>query len=852
MEQYQRLEKVGEGTYGVVYKAKDLENGTIVALKKIRLEAEDEGVPSTAIREISLLKEMHNDNVVRLLNIVHQESRLYLVFEFLDLDLKKYMNSIPKDMMLGAEMIKKFMSQLVSGVKYCHSHRILHRDLKPQNLLIDREGNLKLADFGLARAFGVPLRGYTHEVVTLWYRAPEVLLGGRQYATALDIWSIGCIFAEMATKKPLFPGDSEIDEIFRIFRILGTPDENSWPGITSYPDFKATFPKWSPKSLSELITELDSDGIDLLQKCLRYYPSERISAKRALDHPYFNDFVHKKTDIKDSNRSSNTKVSHPYLVSRKCKSYEEILYENKDSFEQFEFKNRLEKRIFSVPYGKQKRQKEYNENSFSSRSPTFLRSQRSINFNGHLFKKDMHNTSKRTNKHFYENSLKYFKGYQLSFLWKHLLKELSATEFEINEKRDDLVNFLLVPRELEKVVFDYFIFLNDNEGFVLWLAFLNLKSSEKIDLFEGFLILGTCIILQKLDASRIYHNIRGQATIKLYVIYSVLEIGDRLFSAFGQDVVDFFFSKISTKENLIKDYYLNLIPYFILVLITNVLHTTTLFYQVMTLNVTVNSYSNALLTLLISSQFVEIKGTVFKKFEKENVLQMTLADIVERFQLSLILTIVLFRNLVEIYNQESTSSLLSSSFFDFFYSIFFMVTSPILLVIGSEMIVDWIKHVFVIKFNHMESSIYQQFIGVLSSYYINFKNKENIYIKKPYYVSRKIGLPVLPLTCLIIQAFFKIWRIFYPAKFVNIKISNSTFLKYIFLILLIKFSYTYYDKIMENQEFKIKKHVCLDQKEIDEKVKSCLNNTQNNSKDKNQKHLLYTLERYSMVSKRIY
>nr|AAC06329.1 Cdc2 cyclin-dependent kinase [Pneumocystis carinii] len=291
MEQYQRLEKIGEGTYGVVYKAKDLESGTIVALKKIRLEAEDEGVPSTAIREISLLKEMHNDNVVRLLNIIHQESRLYLVFEFLDLDLKKYMNSIPKDMMLGAEMIKKFMSQLVSGVKYCHSHRILHRDLKPQNLLIDREGNLKLADFGLARAFGVPLRGYTHEVVTLWYRAPEVLLGGRQYATALDIWSIGCIFAEMATKKPLFPGDSEIDEIFRIFRILGTPDENSWPGITSYPDFKATFPKWSPKNLGELITELDSDGIDLLQKCLRYYPAERISAKKALDHPYFDDFI---------------------------------------------------------------------------------------------------------------------------------------------------------------------------------------------------------------------------------------------------------------------------------------------------------------------------------------------------------------------------------------------------------------------------------------------------------------------------------------------------------------------------------------------------------------------------------
>ena len=172
------------GTYGVVYKARDLTHPTrIVALKKIRLEAEDEGVPSTAIREISLLKEMNDPNIVRLLNIVHADGhKLYLVFEFLDLDLKKYMEALPVSdggrgkalpegsgpdlgrLGLGGAMVKKFMSQLVEGVRYCHSHRVLHRDLKPQNLLIDRDGNLKLADFGLARAFGVPLRTYTHEV----------------------------------------------------------------------------------------------------------------------------------------------------------------------------------------------------------------------------------------------------------------------------------------------------------------------------------------------------------------------------------------------------------------------------------------------------------------------------------------------------------------------------------------------------------------------------------------------------------------------------------------------------------------------------------------------------------------
>lgn len=167
-----------------MYKARDLTHPTrIVALKKIRLEAEDEGVPSTAIREISLLKEMNDPNIVRLLNIVHADGhKLYLVFEFLDLDLKKYMEALPVSdggrgkafpegsgqdlgrLGLGDAMVRKFMSQLVEGVRYCHSHRVLHRDLKPQNLLIDRDGNLKLADFGLARAFGVPLRTYTHEV----------------------------------------------------------------------------------------------------------------------------------------------------------------------------------------------------------------------------------------------------------------------------------------------------------------------------------------------------------------------------------------------------------------------------------------------------------------------------------------------------------------------------------------------------------------------------------------------------------------------------------------------------------------------------------------------------------------
>ncbi|PIA32943.1 hypothetical protein AQUCO_04300124v1 [Aquilegia coerulea] len=163
MDQYEKVEKIGEGTYGVVYKARDRVTNETIALKKIRLEQEDEGVPSTAIREIALLKEMQHSNIVRLQDVVHSEKRLYLVFEYLDLDLKKHMDSSP-DFNKDRRVVKKFLYQILRGIAYCHSHRVLHRDLKPQNLLIDRRSNaLKLADFGLARAFGIPVRTFTHE-----------------------------------------------------------------------------------------------------------------------------------------------------------------------------------------------------------------------------------------------------------------------------------------------------------------------------------------------------------------------------------------------------------------------------------------------------------------------------------------------------------------------------------------------------------------------------------------------------------------------------------------------------------------------------------------------------------------
>ncbi|GAM85859.1 hypothetical protein ANO11243_038670 [Dothideomycetidae sp. 11243] len=285
---FQQLEKLGEGTYATVFKGRNRQTGEFVALKEIHLDSE-EGTPSTAIREISLMKELKHENVVNLHDVIHTENKLMLVFEYMDKDLKKFMDSRGTRGMLDPITIKSFMHQLLKGIAFCHENRVLHRDLKPQNLLINNKGQLKLADFGLARAFGIPVNTFSNEVVTLWYRAPDVLLGSRTYNTSIDIWSAGCIMAEMYTGRPLFPGTTNEDQLQKIFRLMGTPSERSWPGISQFPEYKSNFTVYHTQDIRNYLPQIDPVGIQLISSMLQLRPELRVSAQQALQHPWFND-----------------------------------------------------------------------------------------------------------------------------------------------------------------------------------------------------------------------------------------------------------------------------------------------------------------------------------------------------------------------------------------------------------------------------------------------------------------------------------------------------------------------------------------------------------------------------------
>ncbi|KAK9457786.1 eukaryotic membrane protein family-domain-containing protein [Dipodascopsis uninucleata] len=348
-----------------------------------------------------------------------------------------------------------------------------------------------------------------------------------------------------------------------------------------------------------------------------------------------------------------------------------------------------------------------------------------------------------------------------SNLWKYLVQEVSYTQErstadQIDSELDQVISFLTVPFTLEKVLL--FGFLTCVDSFLYTFTILPLRfcfgivkiistfcrskpiylqRGQKIDLLKSTILLGTIYLLTSLDASILYHNIRGQSAVKLYVMFNVLEIGDKLLSSLGQDVLDVLFSQ-TTLSRPIRVYL-----FIVVAIIYNALHSAALFCQMITLNVAINSYSNALLTLLLSNQFSEIKSTVFKKFERENLFQLTCADISERFQLWVMLLIIGLRNIVEVSSLSTGILPQSWNGWNKFIGALF---GPAMVVLGSEVCVDWLKHSYIAKFNKLRPKVYDRFIDVFCKDHLHFA------FSGQQYMTKRIGVPLLPLACVLVKS----------------------------------------------------------------------------------------------------
>eukprot|EP00730_Choanoeca_flexa_P018117 TRINITY_DN8791_c0_g1_i3.p1 TRINITY_DN8791_c0_g1~~TRINITY_DN8791_c0_g1_i3.p1 ORF type:complete len:363 (+),score=65.56 TRINITY_DN8791_c0_g1_i3:34-1122(+) len=286
--EFKRLNTLGEGTYGVVYRAKDEKTGAIVAAKRVKMEEERGGLPVSSLREISALQQLDHENVVKLLCVASGRSlnSVYLIMEYCEHDLATLIDNMPTPFPEPA--VKCLLQQLLKGLTAMHAQYLMHRDLKLSNLLLTDKGVLKIADMGLTRHHNEPANNMSPIVVTLWYRAPELLFGVKDYTNAIDLWSVGCIFAELLAHKPLFPAKSETALLELMIELLGTPHRGIWPEFEQLPlTHRYKLPQQPYSSIKDTFGYLSSDGIRLLSKLLMYDPAQRLSARSAGRHAYF-------------------------------------------------------------------------------------------------------------------------------------------------------------------------------------------------------------------------------------------------------------------------------------------------------------------------------------------------------------------------------------------------------------------------------------------------------------------------------------------------------------------------------------------------------------------------------------
>ncbi|KAL1439735.1 hypothetical protein MTO96_009598 [Rhipicephalus appendiculatus] len=287
---FEKLNRIGEGTYGIVYRAQDLKTREIVAMKKVRMEQEKDGIPVSGLREINLLLNIQHQNIVNLKEVAVGKSleSIFLVMEYCEQDLASLLDNMQSP--FSESQVKCIMMQLFKGLQYLHKNFIVHRDLKVSNLLLTDKGCLKIADFGLARKYGLPVKPMTPRVVTLWYRAPELLLQAKTQTTAIDIWAAGCVLGELLLHKPLLPGRSEIHQLELIIDLLGTPNDMIWPGYSKLPALENFTLKQQPyNNLKHFFPWLSPAGIRLLNFLFMYDPKKRATAEESLQSSYFSE-----------------------------------------------------------------------------------------------------------------------------------------------------------------------------------------------------------------------------------------------------------------------------------------------------------------------------------------------------------------------------------------------------------------------------------------------------------------------------------------------------------------------------------------------------------------------------------
>lgn len=334
-ELYSKINQVGEGTFGKVYKAELKQKGEksqLVALKRILLDNEKEGFPITAIREIMIMKRLNHPNILKLIEVVtsapndknKNRGNVYLVFEYMEHDISG-LADLKCNFTISE--LKCIMYQILKGVLSLHQCNIIHRDIKSANILFNNKGEIKVGDYGLARIINPNssiAKHYTNRVVTLWYRAPELLLGETNYGFAIDVWSIGCVFSELLTGVPLFRGQKEIEQVEKIFEKCGTPTIETWPGLTKLKKYDSMKPKMTYKSALKLYyndyPKVDDSAFDLLEKMLQLDPQKRITVKAALEHNFFTTHLPKMCEIKDLPKIDQD--SHEYQHRRDMKMNE--------------------------------------------------------------------------------------------------------------------------------------------------------------------------------------------------------------------------------------------------------------------------------------------------------------------------------------------------------------------------------------------------------------------------------------------------------------------------------------------------------------------------------------------------